>query len=65
MGLIHPVAILVLNANWLGKAELRIDDTHSCFLIREDTSLADFLLELLGVGAAGTIGESSFSASAL
>lgn len=33
--------------------------THSCFLMRDDTSWADFLLELLGVAVTGSIGESS------
>lgn len=39
--------------------------THSCFLMRDDTSWADFLLELLGVVVTGSIGESSWSTSAL
>ena len=38
-------------------------DTHSCFLIREETSWADFLLEVRGVGIAGTMGEFSFSSA--
>ncbi|TNN59538.1 hypothetical protein EYF80_030262 [Liparis tanakae] len=39
--------------------------TRICFLIRDETSWADFLFELLGVPVTGSIGESSFSTSAL
>lgn len=39
--------------------------THSCFLMRDDTSWADFLFELLGVTPAVSIGEFSWSTSAL
>jgi len=39
--------------------------SHSCFLMRDATSWADFLFELLGVPVTGSIGESSSSTSAL